>query len=58
MLRQMHVRVCNMHGKSVLGAVIKYKKKYKEAVKVSDHASICAWNPHFYDTLVSVVVLT
>ena len=57
MLRQMHVQLCNTHDKSVLGAVIKPKKKCKEAMNVSDHASICAWNPHLYNALVSVVVL-
>lgn len=58
MLRQMHVQVCTMYSMSVLGAVIKHKKKCKEAVNASDHASICVWNPHLYDALVSVVVLT
>lgn len=47
-----------MYSKLVLGAVIKHKKKCKEAVNAFDHASICVWNPHLYDALVSVVVLT
>lgn len=55
----MHMQVCAMHDKLVLGFVLfKHKKKFEEAVNVSDQASVCAWNPHVSDGWVSVVVLT